>query len=499
MNDMAQNSSSAETDQNEEHRQGQHEIKDAQVIFKRVWETLEEEIGHENLRFPKELILLGGAPGAGKGTQTRFIMKTRGLTCQPIVVSSLLTSPEAQAIKDSGQLVGDTDVIRILFKELLKEKYRDGALLDGFPRTQVQVECLKLLVNKVNTLHSEFAETDLAINFRRPTIHAVVLFTGEKTSIERQLYRGREIVEHNREVEETGIGTKVEVRPTDVLPEQAAQRYRVFKEHTWDALQSLKEIYHYHFINAEGSVEEVEQNILKELQYQSSLELNSDTYDILNPLPLAEDITIHARQELVKRLDSYALNHTELFESVVDMIRDKFMPIINRHALSGQANVSTEDELFNQPLTMAMLIDIFSERGYHAMVDKRVQEIWRAGDLVDGVDLVPEVRVGLSPHHHLAEHLLRLPAGEGPRASVGGVVRRLEDVELALMFDDVAACALTSEAEARGGEEQQGAEGKGPEVHERLSVFVCVARGSGSWWFGSPIARGGPKGLSPLK
>ena len=43
------------------------EIKDAQLIFNAVWEDLEEELGREKLRFPKELILLGGAPGAGKG------------------------------------------------------------------------------------------------------------------------------------------------------------------------------------------------------------------------------------------------------------------------------------------------------------------------------------------------------------------------------------------------------------------------------------------------
>ena len=78
------------------------EVKDAQVIFKAVWEKLEEEVGHENLRFPKELILLGGAPGAGKGTQTEFLMNARGLTCRPIVVSELLVTPEAQKIKDQG-------------------------------------------------------------------------------------------------------------------------------------------------------------------------------------------------------------------------------------------------------------------------------------------------------------------------------------------------------------------------------------------------------------
>ena len=59
------------------------EVKDARVIFSASWDGLEEEVGRENLRFPKEIILLGGAPGAGKGTQTEFINQTRGLTCPP--------------------------------------------------------------------------------------------------------------------------------------------------------------------------------------------------------------------------------------------------------------------------------------------------------------------------------------------------------------------------------------------------------------------------------
>ena len=74
------------------------EIKDAQLIFESVWESLEAEIGLQNLRFPKEIILLGGAPGAGKGTNTAFILRTRGLTCPPVVVSALLDSPEARRL-----------------------------------------------------------------------------------------------------------------------------------------------------------------------------------------------------------------------------------------------------------------------------------------------------------------------------------------------------------------------------------------------------------------
>ena len=360
------------------------EIKDAEVIFKAVWCALEEDIGHENLTFPKELILLGGAPGAGKGTHTRFIMRARGLTCPAVVVSSLLNSPEAKKIKNDGRMVGDKEVVEILFRELLKEQYRDGAVLDGFPRTGVQVECLKMLVDHVVQLHGEYAETPLAINFRRPTIHAMVLFVGEKTSVARQLMRGKEVQEYNQEVAETGIGRPHEVRATDLDPGKARRRYQVFKEQTWDALQSLQEIYHYHFINAEGSVEEVEANILRELQYQSSLELDPKTFDRLRPIPLAEEIIIHARQDLVRRLDSYELEHNDLFVKIVDVVQTKFMPIITRHALSGRAIVNTEDELFGDPLALKMLIDIFSERGFNACVDKTIRKRPSSFDLQTG-------------------------------------------------------------------------------------------------------------------
>ena len=360
------------------------EIKDAQVIFKTVWEELIEGYGQENLCFPKELILLGGAPGAGKGTHTEFIMKARGLTCPPIVVSQLLDTPEAKRIKDQGNIVGDREVVGIVFRKILEKEFSDGAILDGFPRTRVQVECLKLLVDKLNKLHSEYEQTHLAISFRRPTIHAMVLFISESTSVRRQLQRGREIETHNQEVNETGMGQLLELRVTDLSPDKARRRYRVFKEMTWDALQSLKEIYHYHFINAEGPVEEVEDNIMRELQYQSSLELEPRTFDRLRSIPLANEITLHARQELVRRLDTYEIEHTDMLVQVVETINRKFMPIVERHAISGQAIVNSEDRLFEDPLALSMLIDIFSERGFHAVVDKHIQAIPESVDLQTG-------------------------------------------------------------------------------------------------------------------
>jgi adenylate kinase len=89
----------------------------------------------------------------------------------------------------------------------------------------------------------------------------------------------------------------------------------------------------------------------------------------LHSLPLAGEISVHARQEMVKRLDSYEFEHPELFQDVVTLMGKKMMSIIKRHAISGLALINTEDPLLDNPLALAMLIDIFSERGYHAVVD----------------------------------------------------------------------------------------------------------------------------------
>jgi adenylate kinase len=365
-------------------RQPDLEIKDAQLIFGSVWQALEAEAGKENLRFPKEIILLGGAPGAGKGTQSDFIAKTRGLTCGPVVISALLNSPEAQRLKDAGNMVGDREVIGLLLRRLLRPEYRDGVILDGFPRTKVQVECLKLLVDKMHQLRRDFYHTPLGLHFRQPTIHIMVLFVDELTSVSRQLSRGAEIRAYNEEVKRRGVGELREERATDFDQALAQRRYRVFKEQTWDALQELKEIFHYHFINAQGSIAEVEQNIVRELEYQSTLELDPRTVDRLRGIPLAGNIIIHARQEMVKRLDGYELGHQALFQQVVTFIENKVMPIVVRHAISGVSHVNTEELVLDNPLALAMLIDVFSERGYHAAVDLHRIEVPESFDLATG-------------------------------------------------------------------------------------------------------------------
>lgn len=345
------------------------EVKDGQIIFNSVWNKLEHELGEENLRFPKEIFWLNGAPGAGKGTNTDFIMRYRDLTAPPLVVSSELQSKEARARIDAGQLVGDREVAEIIFRRLLDPIFQSGAVVDGFPRTQVQVECVKHLYLKLSELRLKYLDSLYSENFKKPHFHIVVLFVDEKESVRRQLYRGEQALAHNSEVEESGVGQLMEVRPTDLEPDAAHNRYRTFKEKTYGALKELRQIFFYHFINAHGSIEEVRKRIFDELRYQGSLELDEATYDRLTPIPVASTLSQHARQDLVDRLEAYEKRDPDLFGEVVKVIESDFIPIIILHAISGTAVINSENQVFDKPKALEMLIDIFSERGYHAIVD----------------------------------------------------------------------------------------------------------------------------------
>ncbi|MGB7324470.1 MAG: nucleoside monophosphate kinase [Rubripirellula sp.] len=345
------------------------EVKDAQLIFNSVWKEMQDERGRAAMRFPKELILLGGAPGAGKGTNTEFICNVRDISTAPIVVSELLNSPEAKSIKASGGMVGDREAVRIVFRELLDPKYQNGAVLDGFPRTKVQVECLKMLFDAMVGLRREFADSPDVAHFKQPIFHIILLFIDEAESVARQIKRGRQTIAHNMAAEQGAEATKVEERPTDFSEELARNRYRVFKERTYDALVSLKQIFHYHFINAQAPLEVVQENILHELEYQSSLELDPRTFHTLRDIPLASEIISHARRDLVTRLDNYEIEQSELFHQVVEQIEAKMMPIILLHAISGRASINSENTIWEQSNALSMLIDVFSERGFHATID----------------------------------------------------------------------------------------------------------------------------------
>jgi adenylate kinase len=95
------------------------------------------------------VVVLLGAPGAGKGTQAPILAKALGV---PILASGDLLRAaaaagtalgrEADRYMSRGQLVPDDTIVRVFLDRLEKPDARGGAVLDGFPRTRVQAEAL---------------------------------------------------------------------------------------------------------------------------------------------------------------------------------------------------------------------------------------------------------------------------------------------------------------------------------------------------------------------
>lgn len=220
----------------------------AQQLMADVWPQIEAACAGKPPVFPRQLVWLNGAPGAGKGTNTRIIMNILGIEKQPVVVSDLLSSPEFIKIKNSGALVGDKDVVGLLLKKLLDPQYAAGAIVDGFPRSRPQAEFLRLFVAKLAQLGNP------------PAVRVVVLNVAEEVAVERQIKRGREAVLANEAARKLG-GRLEDIRATDVDPASAAKRFRVFQEQTVDALKSLQGAFPCHFIDAGADIPTVAKSI----------------------------------------------------------------------------------------------------------------------------------------------------------------------------------------------------------------------------------------------
>lgn len=95
------------------------------------------------------VMVLLGAPGAGKGTQAPVMAAQLGV---PVLASGDLLRAavsagtplgrEADRYMSRGQLVPDQTIVRVFLDRLDQPDARRGAILDGFPRTSVQAEAL---------------------------------------------------------------------------------------------------------------------------------------------------------------------------------------------------------------------------------------------------------------------------------------------------------------------------------------------------------------------
>jgi adenylate kinase len=93
-----------------------------------------------------KIIVLMGAPGAGKGTQARLIQERLGLP--QISTGDMLRALAAEDIhttQASGRLIPDELVIEMVNHRTSSDDCRGGYVLDGFPRTAAHAQRLELL------------------------------------------------------------------------------------------------------------------------------------------------------------------------------------------------------------------------------------------------------------------------------------------------------------------------------------------------------------------
>lgn len=182
-------------------------------------------------------IVIFGAPGSGKGTQSEKLIERYGLhhisTGEVLRDHIARKTPIGQIAKtyiNQGQLIPDSLMIRILEEIIENEpKAQKGVILDGFPRTIAQAEALDRFMAK----HGCEVE------------HVIGLEVPEDELIDRMIKRGQQ----------TGRA--------DDNPETIKNRLKVYHESTTPLREFYKNAGKYRKINGSGSVNDIFEEIAK--------------------------------------------------------------------------------------------------------------------------------------------------------------------------------------------------------------------------------------------
>jgi adenylate kinase len=191
-------------------------------------------------------IALFGPPGAGKGTQSEFLINkynlfyisTGDLLRKEIANKSKL-GLEAQSIIASGGLVSDEIIVQIIEKTITENPDSNGFLFDGFPRTYIQAYILEGLMIKLNT----------SLNC------LISLEVDEEVSVSRLLSRGK---------------TSGRADDNELV---IRNRLKEYNDKTLPVLQFYKDKGVYFGLKGEESIEEVNKNIQKIIKEELSKSL----------------------------------------------------------------------------------------------------------------------------------------------------------------------------------------------------------------------------------
>ena len=101
-------------------------------------------------------LVIFGPPGAGKGTQSKFIVKkfnlfqlSTGEILRNEIEKKTELGNEISSIINSGKLVSDQIVSKLIENYLSNDKYKNKLIFDGYPRSLSQAKNLKLCIKNI--------------------------------------------------------------------------------------------------------------------------------------------------------------------------------------------------------------------------------------------------------------------------------------------------------------------------------------------------------------
>jgi adenylate kinase len=101
------------------------------------------------------ILVVFGAPGVGKGTQAELLSERKGIphlstgaALRQAIQDGTELGKTAKQFVESGRLVPDEIVTGIVRETLAHEEYKNGCILDGFPRTMAQAETLDAILKE---------------------------------------------------------------------------------------------------------------------------------------------------------------------------------------------------------------------------------------------------------------------------------------------------------------------------------------------------------------
>lgn len=212
-------------------------------------------------------ILLLGAPGVGKGTQAKEIMKAWSIP--QISTGDLLRSNvekgnemgrQAQALMDRGELVPDDLVNQMVAQRLLEPDTATGYILDGFPRTLGQANWLDAhLSSRSGTLPVVAVSIQVSYNqlLRRITGRRMCPLCKTIYNIYLQPPRVDEVCDKD--------GTQL-VRRSDDTEEVFAERMRAYESLTAPVVEHYRGLGRFAQVNGEQAVEAVTSGIMAAIE-----------------------------------------------------------------------------------------------------------------------------------------------------------------------------------------------------------------------------------------